>query len=126
MKYKDGKYFHECGFDLCDCEFYGRLNQIYCSPECKQAHNNRKASKINKATNGSDLKIKKAVRILLEIFKPDQFGRFAVSSVELASRAFPFDLPTITIKDDRYNGHMYSFGSFCFYKKDGYFIFYKI
>ena len=126
MRYKDGKYLNECGFDLCGCKFYGRLNQIYCSPSCKQAHNNRKTSRVNKATKGADLKIKKAVRILMDIFEPDQYGRFIVSAVNLASRAFPFDLPTLTIKDDRYNGNMYSFGSYCFYQKNGNFIFYKI
>lgn len=126
MEYKDGKYLHVCGFDLCGCKFYGRLNQLYCSPECKQAHNNRKTSRVNIATKGADLKIKKAVRILMDIFKPDRNGRFIVSAVDLASRAFPFDLPTITIKDDRYNGKMFGFGSFCFYQQNGNFIFYQI
>ena len=101
--YKNGRHFNLCGFDLCGCKFYGRLNQLYCSAECKQAHNNRKTSRVNKATKGADLKIKKAVRILMDIFIPDQYGRFIVSAVDLASRAFPFDLPTLTIKDDRYN-----------------------
>ena len=126
MEYKDGKYWHECGFDLCGCEFYGRLNQIYCSPACKQAHNNRKTSKVNQAANGADLKIKKAVRIIMGLFKPDRDGKFVVHQVQLASLAFPFDLPTITVKDDRYNGKMFGFGSFCFYKQDDNFIFYKI
>ncbi len=126
MRYKDGQYLHVCGFNLCGCDFYGRLNQVYCSPECKQAHNNRKTSLVSKATKGADLKIKKAVRITMDLFVADKDGKFMVSMVDLASRAFPFDLPTITIKDDRYNGKMFGFGSFCFYQKDGYFIFYKI
>ncbi len=124
--YKNGRHFNLCGFDLCREEFYGRLNKLYCSSECKQAHNNRKTSRVNKATKGADLKIKKAVRIIMGIFKPDEYGRLTVSAVDLASRAFPFDLPTLTIKDDRYNGNMYSFGSYCFYQKDGNFIFYQI
>ncbi len=84
MQFKDGKYWHFCGFSLCGSEFYGRLNQIYCSQACKQAHNNRKTSRVNKATKGADLKIRKAVRILMDIFKPDQYGRFIVSAVDLA------------------------------------------
>lgn len=126
MVYKEGKYLHVCGFDLCGCKFYGRLNQIYCSPECKQAYNNRKTSRVNKATKGVDLKIKKAVRIIMGLFKPDRDGKFVIHYVQLASLAFPFDLPTIKFKDDRYNGEMHSFGSFCFYKQDDNFIFYKI
>lgn len=126
MEYKDGKFSHVCGFDLCCCEFYGRFNQVYCSPECKQAHNNRKTSLVNKAANGADLKIKKAVRIIMGLFKPDQDGKFVIHQVQLASLAFPFDLPTLAIKDDRHNEVMNSFGSFCFYQQDGNFIFYKI
>ena len=126
MKYKDGKFLHVCGFDLCCCEFYGRFNQVYCSLECKQAHNNRKTSLVNKAANGADLKIKKAVRIIIGLFKPDHDGKFVIHQVQLASLAFPFDLPTLAIKDDRYNGKMHSFGSYCFYQQDGNLIFYKI
>ena len=126
MRYKDGQYLHVCGFNLCGCDFYGRLNQVYCSPECKQAHNNRKTSLVSKATKGADLKIKKAVRITMDLFVADKDGKFRVSAVVLASRAFPFDLPTLMIKDDRHNGKMQSFGAFCFYQQDGDFIFYKI
>jgi len=60
------------------------------------------------------------------LFKPDRDGKFVIHYVQLASLAFPFDLPTIKFKDDRYNGEMHSFGSFCFYKQDDNFIFYKI
>ena len=126
MKYKDGQYLHVCGFDLCGCEFYGRFNQVYCCPECKQAHNNRKTSLVNKAANGADLKIKKAVRIIMGLFKPDHEGKFVIHQVQLASLAFPFDLPTIAVKDDRYKGMLSCFGSYCFYKKEDNFIFYKI
>ena len=126
MRYKDGQYLHVCGFNLCGCDFYGRLNQVYCSPECKQAHNNRKTSLVSKAAKGADLKIKKAVRITMDLFVADKDGKFRVSAVVLASRAFPFDLPTLMIKDDRHNGKMQSFGAFCFYQQDGDFIFYKI
>jgi hypothetical protein len=126
MLYKDGKYLNVCGFKLCGIDFYGRLNQVYCSPECKQAQNNRKTSLVNKAANGDDMKIRKAVRILMGLFKPDNEGKFVIHQVQLASMAFPFDLPTITIKDDHYNGKMFGFGSFCFYQQDGNFIFYKI
>jgi hypothetical protein len=126
MIYKDGKYLQVCGFKLCGNDFYGRLNQVYCSAECKQAHNNRKTSLVSKAAKGSDLKIKKAVRIIMGLFKPDREGKFVINQVQLASLAFPFDLPTLAIKDDRYNGKLHSFGSFCFYQQDGNFIFYKI
>jgi hypothetical protein len=126
MKYVDGQYLLICGFDLCGCEFFGRQNQVYCSPKCKQAFNNRKARIINKATKGTELKIKKAVRILLGVFRADREGKFVISKVELITRSFPFDLPTSRIKDDRYNGIMHSIGSFCFYEQDGNFIFYKI
>jgi hypothetical protein len=126
MEFIDGKYLLVCGFDLCDREFYGRQNQVYCCTKCKQAFNNRKTSKVNKAANGADLKIRKAIRILLEIFKPDKEGKCVIHRVDLISMAFPFDLPTNPIKDDRYNGTMHSFGSFCFYQQGGNFIFYLI
>jgi hypothetical protein len=126
MKFKDGKYLNTCGFNLCGCEFYGRLNQIYCSPKCKQAQNNRKSSMVNKVTKGADTKIRKAVRILMKIFKKDQNGRFVISAVDLASMSFPFDLPTLLIKDDRCSRSMHSFGSYCFYRHEEFFIFYKI
>jgi hypothetical protein len=126
MKYKEGKYLHVCRRKYCGVEFYGRLNKVYCSDLCKQVHNNNKASIISKAANGADLKIKKAIRIIMEFFKPDQEGKSIIHQVDLISRAFPFDLPTNKIKDDRYDGIMSSIGSFCFYKKEEYYIFYKI
>jgi hypothetical protein len=126
MIYKKGKYLNVCGFYLCGIDFYGRANKLYCSQECKQAHNNRKTSKVSKAAKGEDLKIRKAIRILLDLFKADKEGKFIISTVDLVSKAFPFDLPTIIVKDDRYNGTMSAFGSFCFYKKEGHYIFYKI
>lgn len=126
MIYKNGKYLHVCGFELCNSEFYGRRNQVYCTTVCKQSLNNIKASLVTKAAKGADLKIKKAVRIIMGLFKPDRDGKFVIHQVQLVSLAFPFDLPTITVKDDRYNGKMFGFGSFCFYKQDDNFIFYKI
>ena len=126
MKFKNGKYLHNCGFDQCRTEFYGRLNQVYCSPECKQAMNNRKTRLVNEITKGADLKIRKANRILLDLFRPDKEGKFIISSVELANRAFPFDLPTNNIKDDRHNGILSSFGSFCFYRNNYEYVFFKI
>jgi hypothetical protein len=126
MLYKDGKYLNVCGFKLCGIDFYGRLNQLYCASKCKQAHNNSKSSMVRKLANGSDLKIKKAIRIIMGFFKPDNEGKSIIHQVDLISRAFPFDLPTNNIKDDRYDGEMSSIGSFCFYKKEEYYIFYKI
>ena len=126
MIYKEGKYLHVCRSKYCGVEFYGRLNKVYCSDLCKQVHNNNKASIISKAANGADLKIKKAIRIIMGFFKPDNEGKSIIHRVDLISRAFPFDLPTNKIKDDRYDGEMSSIGSFCFYKKGEYFIFYKI
>ena len=48
-----------------------------------------------------------------------------ISMVVLAYHAFPFDLPTTRIKDDRYRGELNSFGAFCFYRDGENFIFYK-
>ena len=126
MIYKKGKYLNVCGFYLCGIDFYGRANKLYCSQECKQAHNNRKASNVSKAAKGEDLKIRKAIRIILDLFEAVKEDRLTVSTVDLVSRAFPFDLPTISIKDDRYNGMMNGFGSFCFYEQGSNYIFYKI
>jgi hypothetical protein len=125
MKYKNGKFLHVCGFELCRVEFYGRLNQVYCSPECKQAHNNRKTSRVNRLANGADTKIRKAIRIMMKLFRPDEEGKMVISMVVLAYHAFPFDLPTTRIKDDRYRGELNSFGAFCFYRDGENFIFYK-
>jgi hypothetical protein len=125
MKYKDGKYLKVCGFVLCGIEFYGRLNQIFCSPQCKQAHNNRKTSRVNRLANGADTKIRKAIRIMMRLFKPDEEGKMVISMVVLAYNAFPFDLPTTLIKDDRYSGQLYNFGLFSFYRDGENFIFYK-
>lgn len=125
MFFKDGKYLHTCGFDLCGIEFYGRLNQIFCSPKCKQAYNNRKTSRVNRLANGADTKIRKAIRIMMRLFKPDEEGKMVISMVVLAYNAFPFDLPTTLIKDDRYSGQLYNFGLFSFYRDGENFIFYK-
>ena len=126
MIYKKGKYLNVCGFYLCGIDFYGRANKLYCSQECKQAHNNRKASNVSKAAKGEDLKIRKAISILLDLFNADKEGKFIISTVDLVSKAFPFDLPTGKVKDDRHNEVMNSIGSFCFYQQDGNYIFYKI
>jgi hypothetical protein len=126
MIFRNGKYSRNCDFDLCGRFFFGRLNKKYCSSQCKQAHNNRKASIVNKETNGADLKIKKATRILIENFELDENGKFKIHQDELVSLGFPFDLPTTRIKDDRYNGTMFCFGSYSFYRQYEYFIFYKI
>jgi hypothetical protein len=126
MLYKEGKYLNVCGFKLCGIDFYGRLNQLYCASACKQAHNNSKSSMVRKLANGADLKIRKATRISMDLFKPDNEGKSTIHKVDLISKAFPFDLPTTKIKDDRYDGVMFCFGSFCFYQKGEYFIFYKI
>jgi hypothetical protein len=48
-----------------------------------------------------------------------------ISMVVLAYNAFPFDLPTTLIKDDRYRGQLYNFGLFSFYRDGENFIFYK-
>jgi hypothetical protein len=126
MKNKDGKYLKVCGFDLCGKDFFGRLNRDYCAPKCKKLQNNGKTKLVNQEAKGSDLKIRKAIRILIDIFKPDKDGKFIINWVDLDSKSFPFDLPTIKIKDDRYNGTMSGVGSYCFYREEENFIFYKI
>ena len=126
MKNKDGKYLKVCGFDLCGKDFFGRLNRDYCAPKCKQGQNNRKTRLVKIAAKGADLKINKANRIIMGLFKPDKDGKFIINWVDLVLKEFPFDLPTITIKDDRYNGSMFGFGSYCFYQKEENFIFYEI
>lgn len=126
MKFKNGQYLKICSFDLCQCEFYGRLNQLYCSGSCKNAHNNQRSREVKKMALGSDLKINKAVRILLELFSPDIEGKCVLNKMTLIERSFPFDLPTFLIKDDRCHYTLNCFGVFCFHRHGDDFIFYKI
>lgn len=126
MEYKNGEYKHACKFNLCNREFYGRLNKAYCSLACKKAYNNRKSSIINNATKGYNLSIRLANQILMKIFKSDNEGKFVISKLKLKSYKFPFDLPTTLIKDDRHDGRLNCFGSYSFYQKGEDFIFYKI
>jgi hypothetical protein len=126
MEYKVGRYLNVCKYTKCGKDFYGRSNRHYCTPKCKKLQNNGKTKLVNQEAKGSDLKIRKAIRILIDIFKPDKDGKFIINWVDLDSKSFPFDLPTIKIKDDRYNGTMSGVGSYCFYREEENFIFYKI
>ena len=125
MKNKDGKYLKVWGFDLCGKDFFGRSNRDYCAPKWKQGQNNRKTRLVKIAAKGADLKINKANRIIMGLFKPDKDGKFIINWVDLDSKSFPFDLPTIKIKDDRYDGTMSGVGSYSFYREEENFIFYK-
>ena len=125
MEYKVGKYLNVCKLIKCGNDFFGRSNRHYCTPKCKKLQNNGKTKLVNQEAKGSDQKIRKAIRILIDIFKPDKDGKFIINWVDLDSKSFPFDLPTIKIKDDRYNGTMSGVGSYCFYREEENFIFYK-
>jgi hypothetical protein len=106
--------------------FYGSLKKKYCCDKCKQRANSLKVSIINKALKQDDVKIKKAVRILLKIFKPSDKGFFSVHENKLIELSFPFDVPTNKIKINAYDGEMNSFGIFCFDRRGPYFVFYKL
>jgi hypothetical protein len=127
LKYRDdGLYEHVCAFHLCEKVFYGSLKKKYCCDKCKQRANSLKVSIINKALKQDDVKIKKAVRILLKIFKPSDEGFFSVHENKLIELSFPFDVPTNKIKINAYDGEMNSFGIFCFDRRGPYFVFYKL
>ena len=127
LKYReDGFYEHKCAFQLCERVFYGSLKKKYCCDKCKQRANSLKVSMVNDALKMDGIKIKKAVRILLEIFKPDERGFFLVNENKLIDLGFPFDVPTTKIKIHVYNGEMNCFGQFCFDTRDNKYLFYKL
>ena len=126
MKFINGSYKKKCSFNLCQKDFQGRLNKKFCSDKCKQAHNNAKVSKVNQALNGDGLKLKKATRILLNVFSPNKNGVFEISLAELSFLGFPFDVPVMKVKHDLFPTEMNQFGCFCFIKVDSNFKFLKI
>lgn len=125
MKFIDGKYLKKCAFIYCKQEFLGRSNKEYCSSQCKSAKDSLMKKLIREASNGDNQKINKAIRILLNIFYPDEKGFFYTNTTELAFKGFPFDLPTTLIKLDVFEFQMHAFGCFCFARKEEKFVFYK-
>jgi hypothetical protein len=124
--YYKGKYIKRCAFEPCGVEFEGPLNRIYCGDTCKERQKAWNRKKIAKDADGDDLKIRKAIRILDKLYKPNIRGISKIPTVTLISEAFPFDLPTKKVKIDVYDGEMNCFGVYCFVIKGEYFLFYKI
>jgi hypothetical protein len=114
IKYIKGKYYKPCAFKYCEEEAIGRIDKKFCSDACKNAFNNAKSSRVNKLAYGLDLKIKKANRILLKLFVPDENGCFCIMVDRLIQKAFPFDLPTRKYSDDRFRGDWECFGAYAF------------
>ncbi len=125
-KYIKGKYYKTCAFSLCNEIAVGRKDKLFCSNQCKNAHNNAITSEVNKHTKGYDTKLKRANRILLSIYQENEKGYFAVKQITLSNENFPFDLPTVQIKDDRFSSVFYSFGSYAFCKVKDSYIFIKV
>ena len=124
-RYESGKYIRNCAFLPCSIEFAGPLNRKYCGDTCKERQKAVNRKMVSLAADGDDLKIKKAIRIIQKIYKPNIRGWFKVDVIKLIVEAFPFDLPTKKVKIDIYDGELECFGMFAFYKKDEFFYFYK-
>ncbi len=121
-----GKYQMKCGFELCQEMAIGRIDKVFCSIQCKNAHNNTITAKVNKLTKGYDTKLKRANKILMSIYKENEKGYFNVKEIVLSNYNFPFDLPTLPIKDDRFIPTLNSFGSYAFCKVKDFYIFIKV
>jgi hypothetical protein len=126
MNFENGEFIHYCAFKACAKQFSGRRNRKYCSEACKNAANNLKSASVNQACRELDKKLRKANRILINIFKPNAEGWFRIKSTDLAYFGFPFDLPTNRIKEDNCAKELFVFGLFGFYKQENYFIFRKL
>jgi hypothetical protein len=124
-RYFKGKYIKNCAFKPCGVEFAGPLNRKYCGDTCKERQKTWNRKKIAQGADGDDLKIKKAVRIIDKLYKPNNHGFTKIPTVTLIAEAFPFDLPTKKVKIDGYRGEMNGFGVYCFAPEDEYFLFYK-
>ena len=127
IKWIDGKYHKTCAFSLCNEIAVGRKDKLFCSDQCKNAFHNAISSKVNKLSKGLPAKVNRANRILMRIYKENQSsGGYVVNQITLSKYHFPFDVPTIDVKDDNYKYVFKSFGSFAFYKGNDQYLFIKV
>lgn len=118
-----GLYRKTCAYEYCQDLFWGPYNRKYCCENCKKGQKSLKRRTVAEAAKGDNLKVTKAIRIILDNFKPNFKGVSKISEVDLIQLGFPFDLPTIKIKTDHHDNEIDSVGEFCFYKKGDYFFF---
>ncbi len=86
-----------CKYRFCNKEFIAkRLNQKYCSPECKIKENNLKAKIKRDATKTTDFYLKNNRRILEGKYKA---GKIEVTLDELESQGFIYSYHTETKKE---------------------------
>ena len=121
-----GQYYIKCAYELCQKLFWGRINKHYCCDNCKERQKSLKRRMVAEAAKGDNLKVTKAIRIIIDNFKPNFRGRSKISEVDLVRLGFPFDVPTVKIKTDYHDNEIDSIGEFCFYKKGDYFFFQKL
>jgi hypothetical protein len=121
-----GQYYIKCAYELCQKLFWGRINKYYCCDNCRERQKSLKRGMVAEAAKGDNLKVIKAIRIILDNFKPNFRGRSKISEVDLVRLGFPFDVPAVKIKTDHHDNEIDSIGEFCFYKKGDYFYFQKL
>jgi hypothetical protein len=121
-----GLYKKTCAYQDCQKLFWGRINKYYCCDNCRERQKSLKRGMVAEAAKGDNLKVIKAIRIILDNFKPNFRGRSKISEVDLVRLGFPFDVPTVKIKTDYHDNEIDSIGEFCFYKKGDYFFFQKL
>jgi hypothetical protein len=121
-----GQYYIKCAYEFCQNLFWGRINKDYCCGNCRERQKTLRRRIVAEAAKGDNLKIIKAIRIILDNFKPNFQGISIISEVDLVRLSFPFDVPTVKIKTDHHDKEIDSIGEFCFYKKGDYFYFQKL
>tara|TARA_Y100000385_G_C12980307_1_gene588118 strand:- start:656 stop:1033 length:378 start_codon:yes stop_codon:yes gene_type:complete len=87
MKFK-GKHSHRC--KNCDKVFFGRLNTLYCSKECKWSFNNEKAREKNKQLKEECDLLRDARNALEKLYNKYGNQRFAFN--ELTTLGFDVKL----------------------------------
>jgi hypothetical protein len=81
-----------CRYERCQKPFWpSRLNQAFCTPDCKTRHNNSIARNIRQSTKGIDMALKKNLLILQEFFVT---GRTEVTIEELERNGFTYSVHT--------------------------------
>jgi hypothetical protein len=83
----------------CGIEFFGRMNQLFCSKECKIKFNNDNAAKKNRRVSEQMKMLKMNAEILEELYSAHRIP-FMTEKEELIRKGFIMNCPTIRLKAD--------------------------
>jgi hypothetical protein len=98
---------------VCEMEFIGRRNKIYCSPTCKNQHHNDANREIRAEERLMSKSLIRNERVLSKLFEETNDKRRTVSAEELRFRGFDMKGQNTEIKDKSgntwYKVHQHAF-----------------